>query len=114
AAGGMVVSGATGSYDVLGWDGHCASLMGEEVSTKAPASPKNARIPWRSLGEPVRDALVADEKVGKVAVERKKECKGQTMGEVSGKCEKIDTQLSAAIVAYVGSGGPLPLPSKLP
>jgi hypothetical protein len=112
--GGMVVSGASGSYDILRWDGHCASLMGEEVSTRAPASPKNARIPWRSLGEPIRDALFADEKVGKIAAERKKECKGQTMGEVSGKCEKVDTQLSVAIANYVRGGGSLPPPSKLP
>jgi len=112
--GGMTVSGASGSYDVLRWNGTCASLMGEEVSTKPPPSPKSARIPWRSLGEPVREALLADEKLGKIAAERKKECKGATMGEVSGKCEKVDTQLSAGIVSYVRGGGKVPPPSKMP
>jgi len=112
--GGMQVSGATGSYDVLRWDGTCASLMGDEVSTKAPSSPKYGKIPWKSLGEPARDALVADEKIGKMAADRKKECKGATMGEVSGKCEKADTLLSAAIVNYVRGGGSLPVPSKMP
>src|SRR6185503_13326120 len=73
--GGMTVSGATGSYDVLRWDGSCASLMGEEVTTRAPLSPKHAKIPWKSLEDPTREALLANEKIGKFAAERKKECK---------------------------------------
>lgn len=113
-AGGMVVSGSTGSYDVLRWDGTCASLMGEEVTTKPPPAPRYAKIPWKSLGEPLREALLANEKIGKVSAERKKECKGATMGEVSIKCVKADTMLSVSVVEYVRSGGALPPPSKLP
>ncbi len=48
--GGMTVSGASGSYDVLRWDGTCASLMGEEVTTKLAPAPKHAKI----LEEPRR------------------------------------------------------------
>jgi hypothetical protein len=114
-AGGMVVSGSSGSYDVLRWDGTCASLMGEEVTTKPPrVPPKHAKIPWKSLGEPLREALLANEKIGKVSAERKKECKGATMGEVSIKCVKADTMLSVSVVEYVRSGGALPPPSKMP
>jgi hypothetical protein len=112
--GGMVVSGSTGSYDVLRWDGTCASLMGEEVTTKTPGAPKHAKIPWKSLGEPLREALLANEKIGKIAADRKKECKGATMGEVSTKCVKADTMLSVSVVEYVRGGGALPPPSKMP
>src|SRR5262245_19613887 len=103
--GGMTVSGATGSYDVLRWDGTCASLMGDEVTTKPPAAAKYAKISWKNLSETVREALLANEKVGKIVTERKKECKGQTMGEVSIKCVKADAQMSTAIVDYVRGGG---------
>jgi hypothetical protein len=113
-SGGMVVSGSTGSYDVLRWNGTCASLMGEEVTTRQPPAPKYAKIPWKSLGEATREALLANDKVGKIAAERKKECKGATMGEVSAKCEKADSMLSTSVIDYVRSGGALPAPAKMP
>jgi hypothetical protein len=112
--GGMVVSGASGSYDVLRWDGTCASLMGEEVTTKPAPAPQYAKIPWKSLGEPIREALLANDKIGKLAADRKKECKGATIGEVSAKCVKVDTKLNASIIDYVRNGGSLPPPSKMP
>jgi hypothetical protein len=36
------------------------------------------------------------------------------MGEVSQKCIKADSRLSAVIVEYVRKGGALPQPDKLP
>jgi hypothetical protein len=112
--GGMVVSGAGGGYDVLRWDGTCASLMDEEVTLKTPPAPKAAKIPWKSLDDKVRDALLTDDKVNKTYTERRKECKGATMGDVSLKCVKVDDQLSAVIVDFVRNGGTLPPPPKLP
>lgn len=112
--GGMVVSGSGGGYDVLRWDGSCASLMSEEVRLKAPAKPKYAAIPWKSLDEKTRAALEANEKVSKGVTERRKECKGATMGGVSLKCEKADKAMSALIVEYVRGGGSLPPPPPLP
>jgi hypothetical protein len=112
--GGMVVSGVGGGYDVLRWDGTCASLTAEEVRLKVPSSPKFALIPWKSLDEKTRAALEADEKVGKAIAERRKECKGATMGEVTAKCEKADKKMSAAIVEFVRGGGALPAPGPLP
>jgi hypothetical protein len=111
--GGMTVSGSSGGYDVLRWDGTCASLMGEEITLKLPPRAKHAKIPWKSLDDKVREALQADEKVGKVVTERRKECKGATIGEVSLKCVKADTALSAVIVDFVREGGTLP-PPKAP
>lgn len=112
--GGMVVSGAGGGYDVLRWDGTCASLMTEEVRLHVPPKPKFAPIPWKSLDQKTRDAFQADEKVGKVVTERRKECKGATMGAVSAKCEKVDKQMGAALIEYVRGGGALPAPGPLP
>jgi hypothetical protein len=114
AAGGMQVSGAGGGYDVLRWDGSCASLTDEEVSLKASPTPKHAKIPWKNLDEKVRDKLLADDKIGKVAAERRKECKGATMGDVSLKCVKADEMLSTVVVGYVRAGGAVPPPAKLP
>jgi hypothetical protein len=113
--GGMVVSGAGGGgYDVLRWDGSCASLMSEEVRLRPPGKAKHALIRWKSLDQKMRDALEADEKVGKVAEERRKECKGGTMGGVTPQCEKVDKKLTAAVVAYLRNGGALPPPGPLP
>ncbi|KYF86411.1 hypothetical protein BE17_25385 [Sorangium cellulosum] len=112
--GGMVVSGAGGGYDVLRWDGTCASLMTEEVRLHVPPKPKYAPIPWKSLDQKTRDAFQADEKVGPLIAERRKECKGATMGAVTAKCEKVDKQMGAALIEYVRNGGSLPAPGPLP
>jgi hypothetical protein len=49
-----------------------------------------------------------------VAADRKKECKGVTMGEVSAKCEKADRALNDLVVEAVRGGVTLPMPAKLP
>lgn len=112
--GGMTVSGASGSFDVLRWDGTCSSLMGEEVTTKTAPAPKHAKIPWKSLDDKLKETLLGDAKVGKFAAERKKECKGASVGEVSLKCIKADEGLARAVVDFVRGGGALPQPIKIP
>jgi len=112
--GGMTVSGAGGSYDVLRWDGSCASLQDEEVSLTGSSTPKAAKVVWKTLDEKVQTALLADDKINKTYLARRKECKGATIGDVSLKCEKLDDQLSAVVVDYVRKGGPVPAPPRLP
>ncbi|MEO7329167.1 MAG: hypothetical protein ABI193_11340 [Minicystis sp.] len=113
--GGMTVSGSSGgSYDVLRWDGSCASLMADEVTLKTAPSPKFAKIPWKSLADDIQAAMITDAKVGKAAVERKKECKGASTGEVSLKCVKADEVLNRAVFDFVHNGGSFPPPLKLP
>jgi len=112
--GGMTVSGASGSLDVLRWDGTCASLMGEEVTTRTPPAAKYAKIPWKSLSDDIQHALMADEKISDTVITRKKECKGATMGDVSDKCVKADVKMSKVIVDYVRKGGAIPAPTRLP
>jgi len=112
--GGMQVSGAGSSYDLLRWDGTCVTLSAEEIRLKAPPKPKHATITWRTLEDATQNALLVHEPIAKVAAERKKECKGATMGTVTAKCEKADRQLISLIVQAVRTGTAVPLPAKVP
>jgi len=116
ATGGMVLNGGSGgSYEVLRWDGKCASLTAEEVRTRVPPEPGHADIPWRRLNDDVQEALLKEEKIATLAADQKKECKGVSAGQTSPpKCEKAQKKLSRAIVAYVRRGGALPPPPQLP
>ncbi|MBK8251952.1 MAG: hypothetical protein IPK82_04715 [Polyangiaceae bacterium] len=111
---GMSVSGATASYDFLRWDGTCASLTAAEMSFNKPPKPKTPPIPWRSIEDPTKSALEKDEKFAKLVVDRRKECKGATMGSVSDKCEKADKLLNLAVVEMIRKGVEVPKPQKLP
>jgi hypothetical protein len=113
SGGGIVVNGGGSPYDVLRWDGVCASLGGEEVTLKRPPSPKRPLIPWQHLEENVKDALLADATIAKAEATRRKECKGTTsLGMQSAACAKADDKLSATIVDWVAKGGQVPLPKK--
>jgi hypothetical protein len=112
--GGMSVSGAGPSYDLLRWDGTCATLSAGEVTFRKPPKPRHANIPWRSLDDATQAALLQDDKVAKVAGERRKECKGATMGEVSAKCEKAERALNDLVADAVRGGVAVPTPKRLP
>ncbi|HVJ14980.1 MAG TPA: hypothetical protein VM686_06050 [Polyangiaceae bacterium] len=112
--GGMQVSGSGGGYDVLRWDGTCATLSGEELTMNKPPAAKTPRVEWRFLDDNVQEALRADEEVSSAVTARKKECKGATSGEVSMKCVKADEKLSVVIIGFVRKGGSVPVPTKLP
>ena len=113
--GGMQVSGGGGaSYDALRWDGSCVTLSGDEMTLEKAPAPKNSRVEWRFLDDNVQQALRADPAVNDAYLARRKECKGATSGEVSGKCVKADDRLSAEIVKFVRSGGAVPEPTKVP
>jgi hypothetical protein len=112
--GGMQVSG-TGSYQVLRWNGTCATLAEGELRTQRPGRPKYAKVTWRYLEAAMREALRKDQRIVDAYRARRKECKGATMGTVSDKCEKYDKQLTELIVEVVRSGSiDLPTPQKLP
>lgn len=112
--GGMQVSGAGAGYDAIRWDGSCVTLSGEELTRDKPPSPKTPRIEWRFLDDNVQEALRKEDKVNAAYLERRKECKGASSGDVSSKCVKADAQLSDAIVSFVRGGGSIPVPSTLP
>jgi hypothetical protein len=108
------VSGAGSSFDFLRWDGTCASLTAAEMTFNKPPKPKTPSIPWRSVEDATKAALEKDEKFAKLVADRRKECKGATIGSVSDKCEKVDKLLNAAIVEMVRKGVEIPKPQKLP
>jgi hypothetical protein len=112
--GGIQVSGQGANYDVLRWDGTCATLMEDEVWLKGNSSPKFAAISWKNLDDKVQEALLADEKISKTNADRRRECKGATTGDVSDKCQKAVEKLNKLVVEYVRGGGKLPMPGKLP
>ncbi len=111
---GMSVSGASSSYDFLRWDGTCASLTAAEMTFNKAPKPKHPNIPWRSMEDPTKAALEKDEKFAKLVADRRKECKGATMGSVSDKCEKADKALNAAVVEMIRKGVEIPKPQKQP
>jgi hypothetical protein len=112
--GGMQVSGAGGGYDALRWDGSCVSLSTEEVTQNKPPAPKSAKVEFRFLDTPIQDTLREDQTVNQAYLDRRKECKGATTGDVSLKCVKADAKLAEAVVEFVRGGGKVPLPQKLP
>ena len=112
--GGMSVSGVGASYALLRWDGTCATLDAREVTLRRPPKPGHANVPWRRLDDASRNALMADDRVAKIAAERKKECKGATMGDVSAKCEKAEKELNLRVVEAVRNGARVPAPAALP
>lgn len=112
--GGMQVSGASGGYDALRWDGSCVTFSGEEVTTRVPPKAKYGRVDWRYLDAGIQEALREDDSVNTAYRERRQECKGAFSGTVSKKCVQADEALVAAIINAVRKGIELPLPAKLP
>jgi hypothetical protein len=111
--GGMSVSGAGASYDLLRWDGSCASLSAAEVTLRRPPQPKHATVPWRILSDEIQAALVKDDRTATLIADRRKQCKGVTSDEVTKACEKTDRALNDRIVDAVRGGLAVPVP-KLP
>lgn len=113
--GGIQVSGANGSYDVLRWDGLCVTLDPSELLFgDPPPRIENARVIWARLELDTRDALKENEKVYDAYLSMRKTCKGATMGAVSKECEKFDGELSELIAKHVREKGGIPTPNKLP
>ena len=108
------VSGS-GSYQVLRWNGTCATLQEGELRMQRPSRPKAAKVTWRFLEDGTKEALRKNETITETYRARKKACKGATMGVVSDKCEKLDKKLHETVVSVVREGSiELPTPEKLP
>lgn len=111
---GIEVSGAGGGFDVLRWDGSCASLSSEELTFKAPpGKAKHAKLEWKYYSDESQNALLADEAIAKINKQRRDECKGVSMGDVSKKCVTAVDQLSQAIATFIKGGGAVPTPKAL-
>ncbi len=109
--GGIVVSGASGGYEALRWDGTCVSLGGDEVSRHPRGLPKHAAIPWRRLDDRTQHALLDDPRVKESYEQRRKECQGTG---TAAQCDRAEAAMSRSIVFFVRAGGQVPTPASVP
>lgn len=106
--------GDNAGYDVLRWNGACATIHDGDFSHDAPRNVVHSKIEWRRLGLDVRKKLEEQPGISAAQNARRKACKGMNLGQVSGDCEVYDRRFMDEIVQYVQDGGDLPLPSRLP
>jgi hypothetical protein len=109
AVGGVVMSGAQASYDVLRWDGTCVSISEGEMTMNKPPTPKVAPVAWRRLDDGARKALLESPKVKGSQEALEKAC---ASGDEK-SCEAASKALSASIANHV-RGGAVIVPSRLP
>ena len=113
--GGIVMTGAQASYDVLRWDGTCVSVMEGELTTRRPPAPKPADVNFSRLEETTRHALLASPKVKATHEALFKACTSVSSPADKKACEKADKAFSTAIVDAIRGGAlALPAPSRRP
>jgi hypothetical protein len=106
--------GDNAGYDVLRWNGACATIHDGDFSTEPPSEMRTSRIEWRLLGLDIRNALEAEPVIAETYEARRKSCRGRSVGRVSAECEEYDRKLVDEVVRYVQNGGKLPKPARLP
>jgi len=112
--GGIVMTGAMASFDVLRWDGTCVSVMEGELTTRRPPAPKPAPVPWSRLEETTRRALLASAKVKASHDSLDRACASVSSPGERKSCEKADKAFTSAVADFVRSGGALPTPARRP
>jgi len=106
--------GDNAGYDVLRWNGACATIHDGDFSREPPREILHSKIEWRRLGLDLRKALEAEPSIASAQEARRKACKGRSFGEVSRDCEVFDGRFIDEIVRYVQNGGALPPPTRQP
>lgn len=112
-AGEMQVSGMAG-YDVLRWDGTCASLSDGELATRAVGVRRYAPFTWRDIDTNIQEALLKDQTIVAARKSQRKECQGVSFGGRSAACVNADAKLSERIVLAVRTSVDLPTPDRIP
>jgi hypothetical protein len=103
-----------GGYDVLRWNGACATVHDGEFQIRPLSDVAHARLEWREIGFPLRQVLETDDGISATYEERRRQCKGISLGRVSADCEDYTKRLVDEVVRYVRDGGRLPKPAKQP
>ena len=98
-------------YDVLRWDGTCATVSKRDFVTYLPGMPQAAQIEFMGLDTTIRAALLRDAKLEKLSSSRTSAC-GQNTN--SDDCAQASKALSEAIVASIRQGLRLPMPRQRP
>ncbi len=101
-------------YDVLRWNGSCATVHDGDFSTTPPRQVRHSRVEWKRLrrghaqctggGTGDRSHLRGAPQVPPRRFD----------GEVTADCETYDKRLVEEVVRHVRSGAPLPSPAKVP
>ncbi len=111
--GGIQVSG-TERYEVLRWDGSCATLEAGEFVEKVPKHQLRHVAPtWQRLGHKYRSALLQNGAVAEAEASKETECKGVGLGRPP-KCYKAIENLNRVVAETVHDGFELPLPEAIP
>lgn len=112
-SGEIQVSG-TGGFDVLRWDGTCATLSDEELVTRVPAPPRHAKFTWRYLDDDIQQALLQNETVKSAHANERKRCRGMSSTDSSASCREATERLNERVVFAIRTGMDLPLPEQAP
>jgi hypothetical protein len=113
-SGGIVMTGAMASYDVLRWDGTCVSILEGELTTRRPPAPKPAAVPWSRLEETTRRALLTSPKVKSSHDSLDRACTSVSSPVEKKACDKADKAFAQAVADFVRGGGMLPTPARRP
>ena len=106
--------GDNAGYDVLRWNGACATIHDDDFTEEPPRAPRSAPLDWRRLSVEMRQALEAIPEIGEVYELRHQKCRGKSVGRISDQCELYDKKLSVVVAEKVRAGAKLPMPALLP
>jgi hypothetical protein len=110
----MQTSGENAGYDVLRWNGACATIHDDDFTEEPPKNLRSAPIDWRRLSLEMRQALEAIPEIGEVYELRHQKCRGKSVGIISDQCELYDKKLSEVVAERVRAGAKLPPPKPVP
>lgn len=103
-----------GGYDVLRWDGTCATLSTDELVMRVPAPPRHAPFAWNYIDDGIQAALLQDEAIRSAQATQRKRCRGMSNSQRSASCREAAERLNERIVVAVRTGMDLPLPDYTP
>jgi len=98
-------------YDVLRWDGTCASVPKRDLAPYLTGVPQAARVEFAKLETNMRAALTRDVKLSKLSSARTDACRSSESSEA---CTQADKALSDAVVIAIRQGLKLPMPQHRP
>ena len=110
---GVQVSG-DGGYDVLRWDGTCATLSSDELVTRVPAPPRHAPFAWKYIDDSIQQALLQNEAIRSARAAELKRCHATSDNEQSTSCREAAERLNDHVVVAIRKGMDLPHPEYAP
>lgn len=112
--GGIQVGDNNAGYDILRWNGACATVHDGDFGEDRPGHIVQSKVEWRRLGLPLRQQLEAQPDIAAAYEARRKSCHGFNLGNVSADCERNDQLLMQEVVRYIQTGPALPEASRMP